>query len=289
MGFAKGGKDPIEREFDKTFGKTQKSFGRQWLTYEVQDIKEDRATFMAKTGIDPVTLRDKLVLDAGCGGGRYTYIAAQAGAEVIAVDLSESVRKAKQLTQGLENVHIMQGDMMELPLRRELFDFIYSIGVLHHTPDTRRAFFHLVPFLKPGGTLAVWVYRRRHPIFEILNSFLRALTTRLPHSVLHYICFAAIPLGLVKHWSLQRTSTAWISRLIPPMSSHPNKTIRICDTFDWYSPKYQWHHKVGEVKGWFQEAGFKEIQDLSLKRDLQFFHQAKSISIDGINISGKKI
>ena len=244
---------------------------------------------MAKTGTDPLALKGKLLLDAGCGGGRYTYIAAQAGAEVIAADLSESVKKTKQLTHGLENVHIMQGNLMELPLKKKIFDFIYSIGVLHHTPNTRHAFFNLVPFLKPGGVMVIWVYRRRHPLFEILNSSLRAITTRLPHSVLHYICFMAILLGLVKHWSLQRKSTAWISRLIPPMSSHPNKAIRVCDTFDWYSPKYQWHHKVDEVKGWFQEAGFKEIQDLSLRGDLQSFHKTKSIIIDGINISGRKI
>ena len=56
------------------------SFGRQWNRYEVAHDDEDRATFEAKTGISLSELSGRRVLDAGCGGGRYSKVAAQAGA-----------------------------------------------------------------------------------------------------------------------------------------------------------------------------------------------------------------
>ncbi len=70
------------------------SFGRQWNRYEVAHEDEDRATFEAKTGIALSSLAGRRVLDAGCGGGRYSKIVAEAGARVIGVDHSTAVEKA---------------------------------------------------------------------------------------------------------------------------------------------------------------------------------------------------
>ncbi len=56
------------------------------------------------------------------------------------VDLSEAVTKAAELCAGTPEVLIIQGDLLDLPLADSAFDFVYSIGVLHHTPDPRRAF-----------------------------------------------------------------------------------------------------------------------------------------------------
>lgn len=121
--------------FRKLYEKTKRSFGRQWTVYQVQNIEEDTAAFLAKTGFDPEEICHRLVMDAGCGGGRYTYIAARLGANVIAVDLSGAVEKTKELTGHFPNVEIVQANLFELPFRNEIFDYIYSIGVLHHTPD----------------------------------------------------------------------------------------------------------------------------------------------------------
>src|SRR3954454_10996563 len=56
------------------------SFGRQWNRYDVARDEEDHATFLVKTGIDPGTLAGRLVLDAGCGGGRYARLLGRHGA-----------------------------------------------------------------------------------------------------------------------------------------------------------------------------------------------------------------
>jgi SAM-dependent methyltransferase len=268
--------------------KTKKSFGREWLTYEVQNIEEDIAYFLAKSGFTLEELRDRYVLDAGCGGGRYTYIAARAGAKVVAVDVSKGVEKTRELIRGLPNVHIIQADLMELPLRENMFDYIYSLGVLHHTPDTEKSFRSIIKHLAPEGRIAIWVYPKWSRPREITNTLLRSITTRLPHLILHYLSCLAVPLGFLylksrdsairPLWWLMKGLAAMI-----PFSTHPQWRIRVCDTFDWYAPPYQWHHTEREVEKWFYQGGLVNIKNLSTHQILYYHHQGR-----GINFSGSK-
>ena len=116
------------------------SFGRQWNRYDVARPEEDEATFRVKTGVLPTELAGRLVLDAGCGGGRYARLVGSHGAKLIGVDLSAAVVKAATLCETLPNVMILQADLLELPVADSAFDLVYSIGVLHHTPDPRARF-----------------------------------------------------------------------------------------------------------------------------------------------------
>ena len=92
------------------------SFGRQWNRYDVARDEEDEAVFTVKTGIHPHELAGKLVLDAGCGGGRYARLLGRFGARVVGVDLSSAVQKARALCSDFPDVTILQGDLTELPL-----------------------------------------------------------------------------------------------------------------------------------------------------------------------------
>lgn len=246
------------------------SFGRQWTTYQVQRPEEDEAYFRSKTAIDPARLRGKLVLDAGCGSGRYTRIVGEAGATVIGFDLSAAVETAASVTAQLPNVHIVQTDVFELPLLSETFDYIFSIGVLDHTPNTKKALSHLIPLLADNGEIAVWVYPRWPAPFELYNRLLRAITTRMSLDNLHRMAVALEPVGLLKLRLL--TAPKWWKRFLGQMlrgltigvSYHPDREIRICDTFDWFAPPYQWHHTDNEVQSWLQEFGLVDISNLSI-------------------------
>jgi SAM-dependent methyltransferase len=231
------------------------SFGRQWNRYDVARPEEDEATFRVKTGVDPRELSGRLVLDAGCGGGRYARLLAGHGARVVGVDLSAAVDKAAALCDGRPEVLIAQADLLDLPVAEAAFDLVYSIGVLHHTPDPRRAFAQIARRVKPGGRLAVWLYRRNTAPQEWLNSALRAASTRLPATVLEPLCVGLGVLGDIP--LLNRTLNK-----VANFSSHADRTLRVCDNFDWYAPRFQSHHTPDELRGWFIEEGFTDVVEL---------------------------
>jgi SAM-dependent methyltransferase/uncharacterized protein YbaR (Trm112 family) len=296
-----GGRFPIRSGIPRFVPETEyvSTFSFEWKRWRRTQFDTDArqssaATFLASTGRLPEDLKGKAVLDAGCGAGRYMDLAARAGAEVIGVDLSLAVEVARENLGHLPNSHFIQADLLHLPFPSGIFDFVYSIGVLHHTPETQRGFSALVPTLKPRGELAIWVYPRYrlaetfrcfpHQVNEVLardvsyripprwqgpmrrmakvldwmmevsSSFQRVFTTRLPPRSLYWLCHAAIPL-----YYLYRIPLFYPLRLATKIAMDPDPEWRVLDTFDWYSPRYQWKHTYSEVKGWFEAAGFEEV------------------------------
>jgi len=256
----------IERKVEQT----KKRFGKQWNTYRVQRPEEDRAYFQSKTGFNLAEFSGKTILDAGCGSGRYCRIAGDAGAIVMGVDLSSAVETAGSTVSHLPNVHVVQADIFRLPFAPRYFDLIYSIGVLHHTPDTKRALASLVPLLADSGQIAIWLYPRWPLAVELYNQLLRAITTRMSHNFLHRLATFVEPVGLLKlkllsgHYWWQRGLGQLLRAATIGVSYHPDREIRICDTFDWFSPPYQWHHTDAEVESWLREFGLTEIANLSI-------------------------
>jgi SAM-dependent methyltransferase len=261
------------------------SFGRQWNRYDVARDAEDEAVFQVKTGIAPADLAGLTVLDAGCGGGRYSRIAGRFGAKVVGVDLSEAVDKAASLCADLPNVSIVQADLLDLPLAEKSFDLAFSIGVLHHSPDPRRAFAQVAARVKPGGRLAVWLYRRNTPPQEWANSALRALTTRIPARVLEPLCAGLGTVGSIP--VLNKTLNK-----IANFSNHPDWTLRVCDNFDWYAPRYQSHHTVAELKTWYTEEGFGHLIELAPARTGPLYDWAYRNDLvigSGVNVAGTRL
>jgi len=115
------------------------SFGFQWKIHartqldDAEDHRNDIA-FRRRTGFRPEDLAGKLVLDVGCGMGRFAEVATRWGAHVVGIDLSlASEVAAENLSDRV--AAIFQADVFHLPFAEGSFDFIYSIGVLHHTPN----------------------------------------------------------------------------------------------------------------------------------------------------------
>lgn len=278
-------KTAIDGEETRTFAKmqknTQESFGYQWLRYDVNDEREDREIFLSDSQLSENELRGKIILDAGCGMGRYTRIAGQMGGEVIGIDLSWSVLKAHQKTSDNPFVHIIQGDLLNLPFRKKQFDIIYSLGVLHHTPDPRKAFINLSACLKEKGIMSIWVYgtagtftnfktnplkreRRKYVnndiakwihwllvgVREFLSNTVRMVTIRMYLPLLYLLCYPLAALGKVP---LLKYLTA---------SVHRSWRVRLQENFDWFSPHYQSHHTKEEVAGWFEEVKLNSLSAL---------------------------
>ena len=267
--------------------RTQSAYGLQWNTFRIIRPDEDRATFENRTGLNLADLKDKRVLDAGCGMGRYLRVAGEAGALVVGMDLSRAVDAARQLTREFPSVEVVQGDLLRLPFAEGSFDHVYSLGVLDHTPDPRRAFLNLTKLLKPGGRIVIWVYPRERPALEAIINVHRAISRRLPLPVLVRLSRLMAPVGALKrrlmvsrNWLVCKTGVA-LNVLTIGVSMHPDPEVRVCDTLDWYAPKYLTRHTPEEVQGWFVEAGLAEITDLS--KNQQFFHEGQG---NGVNFAG---
>lgn len=197
------------------------------------------------------------VLDVGCGTGANAVAMAQWGArEVFCVDLSSAVDAAFTNTREFPNVHVIQADLFHLPFRRESFDVIYSIGVLMATPDTRKAFLSVVPFLREEGSIAIWVYDDFRGISRWWSDLLRRATPDMNGRVLYALCWLAVPAYYVYRIPILGKL---IFHFLPPVSTEPYWEDRVLDTFDWYSPRYQWKHTYPEVYGWFQEARLTDM------------------------------
>jgi SAM-dependent methyltransferase len=260
------------------------SFGLQWNRYEVAHDDEDRATFQAKTGMRLDQLAGLGVLDAGCGGGRYSKVAGEAGATVVGADHSTAVEKAARLCRHLPNASFLQADLKKLPLEPASFDFAFSIGVMHHDADTRAVFDAVARMVRPGGRLAVWLYRRNQWWQEKLNAALRRRTVRMPPEKLERWARFGAFLGGVP--VVNRTLNKAVN-----FSSHPVWENRVCDTFDWYAPEYQHHHTVEELCRWYQEAGYDDIVVLPPEKIGGLYRWAYEHNLiigSGVNVLGRR-
>jgi len=165
---------------------TAEGFGWQWQHFTQED---DRYAEQFLGWIGPVTpdfFRDKVVLEAGCGKGRHTQLAARWGArEVIGIDLSGAVETAFAATRSLPNAHVIQGDIYHLPLARK-FDYAFSVGVLHHLPDPRGGFMSMASKVKPGGHVSAWIYGAENNewITRFVNPVREKFTSRIDQRVL---------------------------------------------------------------------------------------------------------
>jgi len=270
--------------------RTKATYDLQWNRFRIVRPEEDRATFLARTGVGPGDLLGKTVLDAGCGMGRYLRVVSTFNpALLVGIDLSGAVRAAREATQVFGHVQIVQGDLLRPPFPNQKFDLIYSLGVLDHTPDPKAAFLALAPLVAPGGRIVVWVYEKERGLLELVKDTQRAITTRLPLPVLVEFSRLMAPVG-----GLKRRMMASRVRLIERMgvalhvltlgvSMHPDPEVRVCDTLDWYAPRFMSRHTRREVRGWFEEAGLVEVTDLGA--DGKFFHAGQG---HGVNIIGRR-
>lgn len=252
-------KDGVPRFVDG--GGYAASFGRQWNWFRTTQLdslaggRQSVAAFAATTGWSRGDLQGRLVLDAGVGAGRYAEVAAAMGAEVVGVDLTTAVDAAYANLGRRAGIHLVQADILALPFRRGSFDLAYSIGVLHHTPDPAAAFAAVAEMVRPGGAFAVYLYDRYGPGHRG-SDLIRRLTTRLPLGLMWALSALAVPL----YYLYRLPALGALLQMLAPISPHPSWRWRWLDTFDWYTPRYQWKFLYPEVYRWYRSCGFRDVE-----------------------------
>jgi SAM-dependent methyltransferase len=236
------------------------SFSFEWNTHDHTQLdcfSGDRSSedqFVKKTGFGPADLRGKLVLDAGVGAGRYADVVSRWEADVVGIDLSYAVEAASKNFLDRPNVWIAQADIGRLPFKPESFDAIYSIGVLHHTPDTEAYFRKLVPLVKSGGTIAIWVYPKEGD-YITRNEWIR-FVNKIPPRMFYNWCRWFVPWAQER---LDRPLVGMARRVFPFSTQGLGLENDILDTFDGYSPQYHGIHSPEQVERWFSEMGLEQV------------------------------
>lgn len=254
------GKNVREREhFARMFKETQGMFGKQWeiwgKTERIYGFTEEQArewflTHTTSKTIDESYFKNKIVLEVGCGHGKYVKILNDLGSENIGLDLGPSVDLVYEITKDRPTAHVVQGNAMTPPLKDESFDYVWSHGVLHHTPSTKDAVAACAKLpKKKTGWFYVWVYHKGGFIWEYGNRLLRSITTRLPEKAVIALSYALAPLLYIipaYNKDVNLSNVSW---------SECALSIN-----DWLAPKYQWHHSAEEVISWYEEFGYKDME-----------------------------
>ncbi|MGB7068587.1 MAG: class I SAM-dependent methyltransferase, partial [Pyrinomonadaceae bacterium] len=168
---------------------TAENFGWQWTHFTQEDTKYSDQFLGWIQPVEKTFFRDKVVLEGGCGKGRHTKLAAAWGAkEVVGIDLGDGVESAFKLTKDLPNVHVIQCDIFKLPLKK-VFDYAFSVGVLHHTPDPKRAFVSLASKVRKDGHISAWVYGAENNewITRYVNPIREGFTSKISQPLLYQL------------------------------------------------------------------------------------------------------
>jgi SAM-dependent methyltransferase len=246
--------------------RTLTSFGYEWNAFgEVRD-EDERFAEIYFRDLDLDGLRSKVGLDAGCGKGRFTRILAEHLAAEVALDGSSAVEAAARNLRGRPNVTVVQADLRDAPFAPESFDFISSLGVLHHLDDPFDGFTRLVNYLAPKGQILLYLYSRparpglRSAAIRAASA-VRTVTVRLPHEVLKTL---STPIAAVLYasfvlpgrWGQRRRITA-LAEL--PMDTYRDKPFRslVLDTFDRLSAPVEHRYIWKDLEPWFRTTGLE--------------------------------
>ena len=253
------------------------SFGEQWNRYRRTQLDRFNGTTLSRdrlfegTGWSPAELIGQRVLEVGCGAGRFTQVLLDAGAELCSLDYSSAVDACWLNNGPHERLTLAQADLYQIPFQRGFFDKVFCYGVLQHTPDVKAAFMSLIPFLKPGGKLAVDLYRKSPWITRWTSKYwYRPITRRMSRDLLRRLVEWYIPRWIPIDNALQRVRVlryavpaivpCWNYTGMLPLTPEQIKGWAILDTFDALSPKYDSPQTEATLAAWCEEAGLEQVQ-----------------------------
>jgi len=258
------------------------NFGTQWQLFRTVQVDRlaghalSESRFVNDTGWDQGWMRGKLILDAGCGAGRFTDVMAQFGADVVACDLSSAVEACLETSKETRNaapdrgqVTVLQADLTALPFKPGSFDAIHCAGVIQHTHDPEKVMRAMIRYLKPGGRLFYNFYEESPASdWQLIKRALRLWTPRWRFERLY--AFSQILCAVFFLPSLVMSKIPVVralNRFLPICSVHPaglplalQYRMTLLDTVDWYGPVYeirQSHNKVAEI---LRDEGLHDVQ-----------------------------
>ncbi|MDO8732883.1 MAG: class I SAM-dependent methyltransferase [Actinomycetota bacterium] len=249
------------------------AFGDEWSRFDQSDLSQaDREQAFAKYfGIFPW---DRLPsasagLDIGCGSGRWAAMVAPRVGSLICIDASpEAAKVAEQNLAHLHNCTVVVASVDSLPVAAGSMDFAYSLGVLHHVPDTQAAIRSCAETLKPGAPLLVYLYysfENRPRWFRALwriSNVLRQTISHSPAAVRNTTCEV---IASTVYWPMARAG-ALGSRLGAhtegwPLSTYQHMSYYVMrtDARDRFGTRLEQRFSRAEIETMLLAAGLTDI------------------------------
>ena len=211
--------------------------------------------------------KGKLGLDIGCGAGRHARQASEKGAEIVAVDLSQAIDVAQRSNIDNKLVHVVQADIYDLPFRPGIFNFIFSLGVIHHLPEPESGYKALLPFLSKDGSLFIWVYAysQRKVALEILRFIAQRLSNENIRRMA-YLCNLADYGIFINIYSLIKKMPVLgkLAKRYSPLRVKQYATygfrVGYTDWFDRLSAPITNYYKESEMLHWLKRSGLRNTK-----------------------------
>jgi len=243
------------------------SFGRQWTRWartqhdSLNNTTIFRDRMLKYTGWTPESASGKIVVDAGCGPGGFIDVIQDHAEVVIGFDLSVAIDAAYELHGRHPNVHLAQADIFRPPVRPEIADRLYTFGVVQHTPDPEAAFRALIPLVKPGGEIAVWVYRKH--LLPTPVSLMRLFTRGMPEPRATRFIEWYVPKALKVSGALTKVPIIGrqLRRLVPvadyrgrlELTNEQRREWALMDTHDGLITRYTYPQRWSDLQRWMHD------------------------------------
>jgi len=214
-------------------------------------------------------LKDKTILEVGCGKGRHTFYASKIVKEIVAVDFGRSIDVALLNNKDVQNVYFVQADIYNLPFNKNYFDFIFCLGVLHHLPTPEQGFNKILDLLKNGGGILIYVYHSfpkttfKYYLLGFVN-FFRKFTTRISHKLLYIFCY---PIAFFSYLIFILPYKIFFKKIVKngwPLGSYADYPFAVIlnDTFDRFSAPIENRYSKAQIIKWYQNDDLKNINIL---------------------------
>jgi len=262
---------PAELNLDT---KTVDGFGDEWSRFDQSGLStsEREAIFEAYFRIVPagVLHAGARVADFGVGSGRWAISVAPRVASLICVDASaEALAVAQRNLASFPNCIFHNSSLDEVAIEEASLDFAYSLGVLHHIPDTAAAMESCVRRLKPGAPFLVYLYYRfdNQPrwyrwIWQASETA-RRIVSKLPHGP-RYVVSQVI--AICVYWPLARLARAARAAGLPtdhmPLSQYASRSFYVMrtDALDRFGTRLEQRFTRAEIAAMMEECGLRDVR-----------------------------
>ena len=203
-----------------------------------------------------------LVLDAGAGEGiDLASVGLTPGCRAVGVELSPGgIRATAARISTVPNARLVQGSILAMPFRTNVFDHAYSYGVVHHTVDPEAAVREIVRAVKPGGNVLVYVYEDFEQrgwswrlALGVVNAMRRPVS-RLSPAGIRRVCAVLAPLVFVT-CTLPSRHFAWAARFPYPAAQNPTMKSLVPDLYDRFAAPIEERYSESGARALVEQAG----------------------------------